>query len=57
MRKIYVEDLSILEEISVNDSAYIMEKDCKNAGLHFETDDMDNVYIARSAECEVYEEV
>lgn len=57
MRKVYVEDLSILEEISVNDSAYIMEKDCKKAGLHFETDDMGNIYIARSTECEAYEEV
>lgn len=53
-RNIYVEDLEILKDLSINDSAYITERDCKELGLYFSESDMGDWFISRTEDCEVY---
>lgn len=55
--KIYVESKDLLNELGHFNDTIQLEEACKEAGLHFEQDDMYNCYVSKNADCECFEEI
>ena len=58
MMKIYVENGKkyLMENGYYGDTPLQVEDYCKKNGLHFEQDDMGDVYVYESAWCDTFEE-